>query len=624
MKIENYIQTDEIYGATGLFSVCGSFGIIDYIKNYQREDKEGETVYIYENNGIKLCATFKKFANGAVLRRDYFENLTGEEVEINRLSSRFYMDGNGYEVYTQYSGWQHESLGAWQKLVTQVTAETQGIRTCDGATPIMGLQNEYTGKITVFHLIPNCQWKMNARKFPNSDREIVVVETGLQDSGLKLKVFPGERIDLPEVIFYQAQSKIDLDAYKLHEVFNVLYPRRCMPIVYNSWLYCFDMLDMDNLKRQADVASELGFEAFMIDGGWFGKGENWFESVGDWEENLTGGPKGWLLELSEYIRNKGMRFGLWLEPERAFYKSDAVKNHPEFFIQNTFLNFADEKAREYILETVSNVMDKYKIGWVKFDYNATMPYDLSSGAFYRYWQGYRQFIKEFKRRYPDVYMTNCGGGGFRMELGQAQLFDSFWFTDNQGPYDGIRIVKDSLKRLPTNVIERWNVQKYSEGFLEYGNPNKIGRMLHCNNATWDFIIGVNDAFSEQFMLGGPFGFSCDIAEFPIAYKEKWKNIIAQYKKDRAFYMTATARILIDTESVIAIEYADVKLEKCIVQVFTKVTYAYDLLLYPVLDENAEYYLNGEKLSGKVAMKDGVRLSDIKNNNCVTYAFEKID
>jgi hypothetical protein len=97
-------------------------------------------------------------------------------------------------------------------------------------------------------------------------------------------------------------------------------------------------------------------------------------------------------------------------------------------------------------------MDKYNIGWIKFDFNATIPQDLTGGAFYRYWQGYREFIKAFKKRYPNVYMTNCGGGGFRLELGQATMFDSFWTTDNQGPYDGIRIIKDTLKRMPTCLL----------------------------------------------------------------------------------------------------------------------------------------------------------------------------
>ena len=121
-----------------------------------------------------------------------------------------------------------------------------------------------------------------------------------------------------------------------------------------------------------------------------------------------------------------------------------------------------------------------------------------------------------------------------MELGQGLLFDSFWLSDNQGPYEGIRIVKDTLKRMPTGLIERWNVQKYCEDFPAYPQKNR-GRMIHCNDATWSFLIGVEDSFSEAFMHGGPMGFSCDIDAFSGEYKKRWSDVITQYKQDREFY-----------------------------------------------------------------------------------------
>ena len=614
MKIENYFEQREVLGVQGLFYTRGSFGVIDG-GTYACEKNGATATYSYEKNGVRLCAEFTTFGNGVVLRKDTFENLTDGVLEVNALTSRFRMLGNSYEVYTQYSAWQHESLGAWQPLVTQVTAQTNGVRFCDGATPMLGMHDLYTGKNTVFHLLANCQWKMTARKVPFSDKEFVLVETGFNDTGLRLQVQPHEIIELPEVFFFEAENKTDLDAYKLHEVFNTLYPRKTLPVIYNSWLYCFDILDIDALKNQASVAAEMGFEAFMVDAGWFGEGDTWFTAVGDWEENLTGGPKGRLGELSEHVRSLGMVFGLWFEPERAFCESKAMKAHPEYFIENTFLDFSNDEARAYILDAVSKQMDKYQLGWVKFDYNATTVSDLSANAFYRYWQGYEKFIAEFKARYPHVYMTNCGGGGFRMQLWHAKHFDSFWFSDNQGPYDGIRIIKDTLKRMPTGCIERWNVQRYVDGFTEYGNPNPIVRGVNCNNATWDFLIGVNDSFVEAFMKGGPLGFSCDLASFPENYKAYWKEVIAQYKKDREFYRTATARILLDDERTIVIEYADGALSRCVLQVFTKVTYANDILVYPVVDENAEYAQGDTIVSGKELRHDGLVVNDLVNNNC---------
>ena len=622
MKIENFIEKREIKGATGLFCVRGSFGTINSFEGFTCEKNSNKTTYTYQDANVRLTATFTEFDNGAILRKDTFENLTDTEIEINKLSSRFAMDSNAYEVYAQYSGWQHENSGDWQRLITQITIENQGIRPCDSATPMVGLHNLYNGKNTVFHLMPNCQWKINVRKFQHSDKEIVLVETGLQDSCLKLKVQAGEKIDLPEVIFYQAESKTDLDAYKLHQAYNELYPSKTLPILYNTWLCCFDLLDIDFLKKQVDTAKQLGFEGFMVDAGWFGDGAVWFPAVGDWEENLTSGPKGRLKELSDYVRENGMIFGIWLEPERAGELSKALKDHPEFYIDNTLLDFSNPKAREFVMEKVCAVMDKYNVGWVKFDYNATTPFDPSNKAFYRYWQGYKQFIKEFKTRYPDVYMTGCGGGGFRLDLEQAKMFDSFWFTDNQGPYDGIRIIKDVLKRMPTCAIERWNVQTYCTGFPEFGNPKTVGKMISCNNATWDFLIGVNDSFVEEFVKGGPLCFSCDIASFPDEYKLKWKDIIAKYKDDREFYRTAEARILIDSDDIIAIEYSDKEFNKAVIQLFTKNVYANDVVVYPVVDFNSEYLLNGEKVSGKELKEDGIKSTELVNNTCRVYELIK--
>jgi hypothetical protein len=201
-----------------------------------------------------------------------------------------------------------------------------------------------------------------------------------------------------------------------------------------------------------------------------------------------------------------------------------------------------------------------------------------------------------------------------MELGQGMLFDDFWLSDNQGPYEGIRIVKDTLKRMPSALIQRWNVQKYCEEFLVYPDK-KTGRMIHCNNGTWDFLIGVQDSFSEAFMLGGPIGFSCDIDAFPHEYKNWWRNVIKQYKQDRAFYLNATARILVDSESITAIEYADSNLNVCVIQIFTKTVYAHSLLLYPIVDEQAIYLQGDMVVDGKTVAKDGILVQNLKDNSC---------
>lgn len=619
MRIENYLDLGKKLGISGLFFAVGSFGVIDGNIEYTKTEKEDGCIFEYENDTIRLKSEFFLRKNGVVIRRDSIENISAESIEINSLLSRFALDGNEYEVYTQYNGWQHESSGGWQRLVTEIRAAAQGIRSCDGATPIMGFHNLFTKKNTVFHLLPNAQWQMSAKKVASSIKEVVILETGFCDKGLQIKALPGEVIELPTIVFFRAESKIDLDSYRLHEFYNEEYPRRALPIIYNSWMYCFDKLNIDELKKQAECASEMGFEAFVIDAGWFDGGDDWFLSVGDYEENLISGPCGRLSELSDFVRERGMIFGLWFEPERAGAESKSFKNHPEYYINGGFLDFSNPDAVEYILDLISKRIDKYKLGFLKFDFNDSIPIDPSGNAFYRYMQGQKSFILKLREKYPNLYITNCAGGGYRAELGQGMIFDSFWLSDNQGPYEGIRIVKDTLKRIPTSLIERWNVQKYCENFPAY-NSDKKGRMIHCNDATWSFLIGINDSFSEAFMSGGPIGFSCDIAAFPEEYKKRWGEIISECKLNREFYKNATARILVDSDSIIIIEYSDATLDRCVIQVYTKITYSKSLIIYPVLDASKEYLYEGTLLSAKDIIDNGILIDNLLENSCQTLEF----
>lgn len=624
MRLENVLSFDGKAGGSGLFYACGDFGVVDAPTTYSHLQQAGTETYRYSNEKIALVATFEHQQNGAVIRRDYLENLTDAPVVLYALCSRFRLDGNDYEVYTQYNAWEHESRGSWQKLVTQISATSQGIRTCDGAAPMMALHNLHSGQNTVFHLLPNAQWKMVARKFPESQKERIVVEAGFNNENMHLTVFPGEKIYLPKIIFFSAKSKIDLDAYKLHEVYNALYPRKKMPVVYNSWLYCFDNLDVDDLLKQVDCAAELGIEAFMIDAGWFGNGEGWFKSVGDWSENLLSGPKGRLMEISRRVRSHGMVFGLWFEPERAGVNCVAAKEHPDYYIGGTLLDFSKPDAVDYMLDVISAQIEKYQIGWLKLDFNGTTPLDPSGNAFYRYMQGQRRFVETLKKTYPDLYITNCASGGYRMELEQGTMSDSFWLSDNQGPYEGIRIVKDTLKRMPTGLIERWNVQKYSEGFPSYGHKEPVGVMFSCNNATWDFILNVDDSFTQGFINNGPIGFSCDLVSMPASYQEMWKTHIARFKENREFYKTATARILVDREDITAIQYADPALERCEIQVFTKTIYAENLIVYPVLDSLKKYSFDGNVVDGTELCENGILFERLEDNHCYTAQLRKAD
>ena len=626
MRIEQFIYELAPYrkGISGLWYLSGDFGVIDGPADYTVQKSDTETVFCYETADLRVRTVFEQHPDGVCVRRDSLQNLRSTPLELNTFFSRFYLEGNRYQVYTQYNGCHHESSGAWQDLVTQVTAASCGIRACEGATPMMALRNLHHGKTTVFHMLPAAQWQITARKRPyTAKNEAVLVETGMENAAMRIRVAPGEVIDMPPVIFFQAQSATDLDAWKLHKYFNAQFPRREVPILYNTWLYCFDFIDVENILRQVDAAAELGIEYFVCDAGWFGEGGNWSNSVGDWEENLTGGYRGRLLEVAQRVREKGMKFGLWFEPERAGDDAKIKLEHPEFFLDDRFFDFGNPQAVDFMLTNLYQSIDHYGIEFIKFDFNASTPHDPGCSSFYRYMQGHKDFIAQIRQRYPQMYICGCGAGGQRMELYQGTLFDSFWLSDNQGPYEGLTIVKNTLKRMPTALIERWNVQSYCQGFPDPKSTATRGFMISCNNSSYDHLINVTDDYTAAFITGGPMGFSGDIAGYPEEYKQHFKALIAQYKQDREFYRTAIAHVLIDSDDITAIEYADPAYDKCVIQFFTKITYTNMLTVYPVLDATAQYRLDDTVKSGKQWMEDGIFQEKFFCNDCRTFTLERV-
>ena len=67
----------------------------------------------------------------------------------------------------------------------------------------------------------------------------------------------------------------------------------------------------------------------MLDDGWFGKRDNDLSSLGDWVVDKQKLPEG-LEALAQRVRNLGLEFGLWFEPEMISEGSDLYRAHPDW------------------------------------------------------------------------------------------------------------------------------------------------------------------------------------------------------------------------------------------------------------------------------------------------------
>lgn len=588
MKIKTLFDTRGKRDISGPFHVCTDAGCVDGTQAFSIDN--GCVTVVRDR--FTVTAVFQKVGD-VYCRRDTITNTSDQPLYLTKYDCRFTFAADDVEVYTQQSNWANESNGRWNRLVSEIASSNYGVRATAGAAPFMALWDNACRRGTAFHLLPNAAWQMRvARRPANMANNVTVVEMGISDDRLCLCIQPEETIQLPEILFFEFDDRTDMGCRKLHEYWNTAYPTVRLPIIYNTWFANFDGLSLDFCLKQAERAAEAGAEYFVVDAGWFGFGTCWGDLIGDWRENTTGSFCGRMNELADAVRKAGMKFGLWIEAERALKDAPIMSEHPEYFLHesgNYFLNFADEAARTYIEQVVYRLIDTYGIDYIKFDFNADCGYDDAHAAFYRYHQGHRTFIENVRRYRPGIYLENCASGGNRMDLYHATYMDGIWFSDNQNPYFGTRILRDTVLRMPPQQLERWATVQSVDGFTSiYSEGGRTTRTVSVFEGTWQSVCGVSMAYYKAFCTGGAFGITCNLTALNEADFRSLCEAVTAYKQMRDFYCTASCTPLVATDALTVLQYCDADETTVVLQLFENNVRQETVTVYPKLQKARDY------------------------------------
>lgn len=400
----DFIYTEKI---TDLFTVYGDFERVNGFAT-----KNGNKI-TYKNSEIELNSVTAKHPSGVFERCDTIKNISGRDIEISTLLSKFTLNGGEYLVYSQTSKHIKEGIGGWQSLISGVFGMSDEVRTNQDVNPFVAIFNEQNQRGIAFHIMSNSGFEYRiSRHGEFLEPKVVTVELGIKSQDFRYVLRPGEELRLPTILYYTFKSKLDMDAYKLHRYWNEKKPHK-LPIVYNTWMSHFDYIDFDNLMSQLEKATILGCEYFTVDAGWFGKTQLWWEVVGDWQESNESAMQGRLLEFANRVREKGLKFGLWFEIERANPKCENVKAHPEYYLcegEHCFIDFANKDACDFIYGVLKANIDKYGVEFIKFDLNAPLCYDKNRCSFIKYYEGYNYFLSRIKSLCSNrSYTFDCTG-----------------------------------------------------------------------------------------------------------------------------------------------------------------------------------------------------------------------
>jgi len=580
MVITNYFG---LPGIGSMLKYIDKQGVFDPVFTLL-ENNENSVKAQWQNNNVLVTATYT-YKDDVWSRQDTIKNKTEHEYSFKSCLSRFCLSGSKYEVYAQDGSWCIENQGSWHNLgAGSFRVTNTGLKTCDGAMPFAAIRDLNNGYGFAINVLPMGTWEINFKRVFDGELGNTIIDAGQCDEYLDFNILPGETIAMPEILFYSFDDgDCGLGSDKLHKYLlkNVTKFKK-PPVIYNTWFNNFDYVNLDNYYNQVEVASQLGIELFVMDAGWFGNGLPWALCVGDWEERNEGAFNGRMRDFAQYVRSKGLKFGLWMEPERCVENAKTFKEHPEYFIKAYdgmyVTDMANTVARKHYFAKTCDLIEEYNLDMMKLDFNTNVKYDESGTAFYRYYQGLYSMMDELRKKYPNVYFEACASGGHRTEISTISHFDSHFLSDTVNPIELLRIQQGAMLRLAPANVSKWFcgavVQDVSR-YYHVRDGRRDERFVACADAVWGRVVQVNFEFMEAIYMIGGLGFTGDIAKFPESYKLKVEKMIEHYKAERDFLCNAkcyslrtpSAKFDIENDSVFQLKDITEGTDRSLVYVF---------------------------------------------------------
>ena len=451
-RISNLIYQgyEILQGKEPLLGLPASFG----------NDDEVDTLKIHmldELSGLKVELWYHAFHNQSVIARSVrFVNTGKENLTLTKmLSMSVDIREAGFDVLTLYGAHNNER-NMDRRRITSGTVQIESLRGTSSPqqAPFMALLRPETtedfGEVYAANFVYSGNFIAAAQTdaFDNTRFQM-----GMNPWNGQWLLEPGQEFHTPEVVMvYTSEglnemSKIFHNFYQDHLI-RSQYTKKIRPILINNWEATYFDFTEEKILEIADKAAQVGIELFVLDDGWFGKRDDTTSSLGDWIEDRRKLPDG-LKGMEEKIHEKGLQFGLWLEPEMISENSDLYRRHPDYVLHTPgrpytygrgqlVLDLSREDVCDYVIESISKVLESAQIDYVKWDMNRHLT-DVGSGFYpaarqgeitHRYVLGLYRILDTLTKKYSDILFESCSSGGGRFDPGMLYYMPQTWCSDN--------------------------------------------------------------------------------------------------------------------------------------------------------------------------------------------------
>lgn len=440
-----------------------------------------KTTVVFENTGspLRVLAEIVRYTDLDTVQHSVaFENcgdtpldsitefksldITIEASEIGELVFHAIKGGTTEAVYPS-EAYRHEAVEIYPDLLDPYARgfwkdyriTTKGGLSSNLYFPLMLIQDRANTDGMFVSVGWSGQWEMKATKA--NDRLQYRISGGL--CGFQVALQPGETVKGPNIYIGGYRGDVLCGSSlvrRLADRISAGHPnQKIPPTSFDQWFGYSTYFDEALMMRLADASAELGLEYFVMDAGWFPgcdkvkpvSGFGFFSTgVGNWtvdEKKFPGGLK----PVAEYVRSKGLKFGLWFEPERVYRETNLAQRR-EWLLEcagkpYSLLDLGNPEARRWLKEMLARYIEDLDIRWLRYDCN------LSPLAFWeandaperkgmseiRHIEGLYEIWDWLNHSYPGMILEGCASGGRRIDFEAVKRCHLFVSSDqNLNPH----------------------------------------------------------------------------------------------------------------------------------------------------------------------------------------------
>lgn len=489
----------------------------------------------YQQLKMRLFYTIY-FEADVISRHVELENFGTASVEINQLNSACVeIPTSDLDLLHLSGSWARET-GIQRTPLSQLNYRIESLRGSSSHehNPFIAVldktADETSGAVYSMNLIYSGNFEATVDV---EMQDALRLQVGINSNTFAWDLKAGETFCAPEAVLVFSPNGLNNLSHKYHQLYqkHLLPPKFASqerPILVNSWEACYFDLKEKELLQLAQESKNLGVELFVLDDGWFGQRDDTSSSLGDWFVDRKKFPNG-LQPFIQGVKDLGLAFGLWVEPEMISENSQLYQKNPDWCIevpgrlksysrQQFVLDLTNFAVQDYLITTLTELLKNHAIDYIKWDMNRSITEAgsnfLTAGQqkefYHRYMLGLYRILAAVTEKFPEVLFENCAGGGGRFDPGMLYYMPQTWTSDD------------------TDAIERLKIQA-GTGLIY--PPITMG--AHVSQVPNHQIGRVTPLKTRGVVaMQGNFGYELDLTKLTVEEKIEIQAQISTFKKIR--------------------------------------------------------------------------------------------